>query len=236
MNTTKTPRSGFTLIELLTVIAIIGILAAILIPAVGAVRIKAAQASSQSNLKQIALAYNNFSISGSRTRIIGEGAWSAGARTASSPAEWAQVLAEFGGLNDGALYFIGSDQRVAINVNTIPNIILQNVNNDSDVTPTPEWSDASTFLSYEMGANLSSNSQATVTPLIWTRGLGTDGRWVTDSPWEGQGGHIAYLDGHVVFYEDVVGQLVDPVNSTPTDNIETAVGLNGEVLKEGGGS
>ncbi|MEC7487460.1 MAG: prepilin-type N-terminal cleavage/methylation domain-containing protein, partial [Verrucomicrobiota bacterium] len=61
MYTKKSKSSAFTLIELLTVIAIIGILAAILIPAVGAVRQKASQAKSSSNMRQIALAYNNFS-------------------------------------------------------------------------------------------------------------------------------------------------------------------------------
>lgn len=50
------PRAAFTLIELLTVIAIIGILAAILIPTVGKVREKARQSASISNLKQIAQA------------------------------------------------------------------------------------------------------------------------------------------------------------------------------------
>ena len=46
-------RNAFTLIELLTVIAIIGILAAILIPTVGAVRKSARQTQSLSNLKQL---------------------------------------------------------------------------------------------------------------------------------------------------------------------------------------
>lgn len=57
MTTNKKDHSAFTLIELLTVIAIIGILAAILIPVVGAVRESARNAQCVSNLRQIGMAF-----------------------------------------------------------------------------------------------------------------------------------------------------------------------------------
>jgi prepilin-type N-terminal cleavage/methylation domain-containing protein/prepilin-type processing-associated H-X9-DG protein len=51
---------AFTLVELLVVIAIIGILVALLLPAIQAAREAARRAQCQSNLKQLALAANNY--------------------------------------------------------------------------------------------------------------------------------------------------------------------------------
>ena len=87
-------RKGFTLIELLVVIAIIAILAAILFPVFGRARENARRSSCQSNLKQIALGFAQYTQDYDEKYPIGradneDGAW---ARTLQPYLKSAQIF------------------------------------------------------------------------------------------------------------------------------------------------
>jgi prepilin-type N-terminal cleavage/methylation domain-containing protein len=101
-------RSGFTLIELLTVIAIIGILAAVLFPGVQGVMKKAKQSTASIKLRNIVQAVVTLSEG---KKYIKPGSWSvtdnASARTI---AEYAAVLAYNSSLNSGEIWYVDGDK------------------------------------------------------------------------------------------------------------------------------
>ena len=225
------PRKGFTLIELLTVIAIIGILAAIIIPTVGAVQTKAAQTKSSSNMRQIAMAYSNFANAGSRTKTISNGTYAAGGKAASSVAEWAQVLASNVDLNDASLWIIDSDEDFTTYSGTVPRVIGSGTG--SDFTPDANWTALASAdgIGYVVVVNMSPNAPTSTTPLIWTKGLTTGGEWGTATPWQGKGGHIAFMDGHVEWFDNLtdddnklpLGSAAAAGGTTTTSNIADAI-------------
>ena len=229
MFTKKSKNYAFTLIELLTVIAIIGILAAILIPAVGSVRQKASQAKSSSNMRQIALAYNNFSTSGGRTRVIGVGTYSTTSPTvAANMTEWALVLAQGAGLVDAAIYLIDGDPAHA----TVPELpkLVGSRNNVGKFEPSTLWNSSDEeIIGYAGVVGMSGNANGSTTPLIWTKGLKNDGFWdPAVNPWGANGGHIAFMDGHIEYHENIaeppqlVGNSSSGVVGEPTSDISKA--------------
>jgi prepilin-type N-terminal cleavage/methylation domain-containing protein/prepilin-type processing-associated H-X9-DG protein len=197
-------RKGFTLIELLTVIAIIGILASILIPTIGKVIDTAKKTAASSNAGQIAKTYLSYSNAGSNTRNIRTTAQagSAGGGRQNGVAkdinDVAFILAQKGGLNNAKLWFITSDDALA--GAQIPNVVIQG-DTSSATEVSKDFADLTKSWAFVIG--LSTNAPPSTTPVDWTYGLGHDGTWVKASPWLGTGGHMAFLDGHVQWFEKI---------------------------------
>jgi len=215
--------SFFKLRDALIVLAVIGILGAIIIPAITVIDTPtgyAPKSSAMNNLGQIAKSNLLYSFSGNNTRALT-------VQSGDTAHEAAYILARDVQFNDAVVWFIKSDPR--LEGKTPPKTVL--LGDPSKGVPNPEF--AKLPLSVVFVANLPSNAPHTTTPIAWTRDLQSDGTWAHDSPWKGEGGHIAYLDGHVEWYDKVTlktdnqsgyfNGLVKYGTTIPTTNIREAL-------------
>ncbi len=62
------------------------------------------------------------------------------------------------------------------------------------------------------------------TPVAWTRGLRSDGRWRADSLYPEKGGHVVFADGHVVRFRKLAdGEFFKWGSSERTSNVAEAL-------------
>ena len=200
MKASSSNRKGFTLIELLTVIAIIGILAAVLFPGVQGVMKKAKQSAASTKLRNIAQSYITFN---SGSKFVKDAAWntSTAPTSAATLQEFAAVLALNAGLNSGEIWYVDADP--SNDSASFPKQVLigaagaETIDNNFK-TP----SAASGYQSWTTYTPTNKNLNEQV-PLLWTRGLLTTGKWDTAlGVWGAEGGHISFGDAHVDWRAD----------------------------------
>lgn len=220
----KSPRrplsSGFTLIELLTVIAIIGILAAIIIPTVGTVREKAQRAVDASNLREIAKAAMVYAAD-NNDRLPDPGNVPASVLIAADRVFlWPGILARNGALTDPTFYYAKNDP------------LFSGVYPTAIVSPASRTQLDSSFvtdrsLSVEFVGGVKMSDPPT-TPILFTRGLRPDGTWDPDTGvYKDAGGYVVFLGGNVQFFPNTAtNKFISNRTGRPTDNILEAIPYN----------
>jgi prepilin-type N-terminal cleavage/methylation domain-containing protein len=204
--------SGFTLIELLTVIAIIGILAAIVIPTVGTVREKAERAVDGNKVREILKAAQVYAGDNqdrlpdpinilTTTLNAPQQAW-----------KWPGILAKNKVLDDATFWFCKNDP--AFN-GTFPRFIINPSAQRNQIYN--EFNASGRSPSWEFVGGVKMSDPAT-TPVIWTRGLTNAGTWnVTSGVYKDAGGFVAFLGGNVAFFPNLGNQQTSPLfSNNPT--------------------
>jgi len=200
MNTPIRNRKGFTLIELLTVIAIIGILAAVLFPGVQGVMRQAKKSTAQTKVRNIAQAYIAFASTGNK--FVKQGASSLTAPTQSnSVADFGAVLAYNADLSAAELWYVDADQ---LNESaSFPKQVLLGATGSQTVDP--NFATGSVQYGYHSWTTFvpTPRNINEKIPLFWARGLTTAGKWDSaNGVWGAEGGHVAFGDSHVTWYQD----------------------------------
>jgi prepilin-type N-terminal cleavage/methylation domain-containing protein len=243
----RRPIKGFTLIELLTVIAIIGILAAIIIPTVGQVRKTAQKTQALGNIREIgkgALLYaadNRDFLPGKFINTTTGSSAQANALGFSPTTVdlYAFALAKSGGLNDALIWVNNADESVPNGSdNTRASTVISLTGTG---TPPYQTDFAQLTLGYGVVCGLSATDTST-TPIAFTRGIlgSADGKWSPSGVYKNEGGHIFFVGGNVAFYKNLgtseaTGELINSVGDR-TRTILNTIKNNKFMIEEAPGA
>lgn len=209
-------RSGFSLMELMVVLGILGMLAGLMVPAVGVVRERAQRAATAHQLRQLGLAVTTLKAEKLRGKIL----------EVRSLEEWIETLARKTEMNSSDLYLYPEDPVLERYRGEVPERIAHPAGR--------HWRVVRNFNQLPIGvavvAGVSANASPE-TPLLWTRGLRSDGRWAPENAsrpgvYGQRGGYVVFMDGRVEFFENLnegEGKLVDYQTGEATGDISRAL-------------
>jgi prepilin-type processing-associated H-X9-DG protein len=201
----KSKSKSFTLVEIVFTISIIGILLAILLPAMSAIKLSAKKVKDISNLKRIAEAWRECAIN--RGWVID------GREDGSGTPKVSVFIEQLAGrgrtnisdmvFNDPYAYISQGDKYISKVVNSslcrVENgkILFTGVGKVTNFMVSN-----SCMLSYCLVMGLSASVPLETTPLGFTRGLREDGKWDEKAgPYGSKGGYVVYCDGHVTWLD-----------------------------------
>ena len=212
--------SGFTLVELLTVIAIIGVLAAIIIPTVGKVRESAQRTVDASNLREILKAAMLYAAD-HNDRLPDPAALAAEFPDVAPAFRFPAALARAGLLTAPSVYIERNDPHFN---GTYPTAII-----DPDSAGRNQLAVAFTTgrsLAWEFVGGVRLGDVPT-TPVAFTRGLTSTGTWSPATGVYGDaGGYVAFLGGNVVYQPSVAGRLISNASGRTVDDLRQAIPYN----------
>ncbi|MDR1366600.1 MAG: prepilin-type N-terminal cleavage/methylation domain-containing protein [Puniceicoccales bacterium] len=219
-------KKSFTLVEVIFTISIIGILLAILLPAMDAIKFAARKVKDMSNLKKIAEAWRECTINRGwlidGVEILGvQGDDDNGTRKISVFMEQLAGLNQKNisdmVLNDSNVYISPGDKYASkLNYETITYFCTSGWQLNQIIyigTYGPKYgalASTSNFMttkevrhiSYCFVCGLSADVPLNTTPLGFTRGLREDGKWDERAGLYGsKGGYVVYCDGHVTWFD-----------------------------------